>query len=378
MATWLRRAISTQSNMINLVSSGTKLYYFGSGSQSHRPLVDVGADIYEFDLATLTEAKVIDVSNAGLAGCGAIAWFKGNLYLIDQMIDTSGSPTIHITIKVYRWTGVTDGITLVDTLYDETFTGSYGGAGVLRLYADDNYIISLAANDLASANTINHSNYSTDGSSWNTGTLPFSVLGTTTNGRYSWGADFSQGIYDMLYNNTLAKWEGVVATSGEFAVHQATLPSGGLFYSDPASGGIHWSTFGGFYEVLSHDMSTRSPGDPGYEIQAYIQIGLPYSIGMKFITGGMELYTTNTGSWSLLEQVTESPFNPVLYPETTWVILADDGELYIIGFNDTTNDFEVWKRSEPLIPPPPTPDTGGPAILYWGSNTSEHSKVLVI
>lgn len=350
MATWTRKTTLAVTNIINLVSSGTKFYYFGSGSQSHRPLVDVGPDIYEYDPAGNTETKIIDMGNVGFNGCGAIAWFKGDLYMINQEVDSvTFFPAAHIVIKTYKWTGSVDGVTLVDTMYDQN-DNPWAGANVLRLYADSNYLMALALN--GSTTYINLLRYSANGSVWSAGTLPFNVLGVNSSMRFGYGADFTQGIYEMLRDRDAGVWKAVVGASGNFNLHQASPPTGGLFYSDPASGGIHWSTFGGEYEFFDHNFTTRGPGDPNYEIQAYIQINLGQSTGMKPVSGHMELYTTNSGTWALLDTVSQAPNGPNFAdPEVVWVVRTSDNEVYITGYNYTTAQFEVWQRSEPLVPP---------------------------
>ena len=345
MATWALTTTLTAEHIINVVSSGTDLYFVGKATAfTARPL-HVDGDVWEYDLATGVETKIIQQATySGIGQLTCICWFKGTLYLAIRNSD-GGFPINHAVAYIYKWNGTADSISLVHTTLDEnyTFPDIGSGAAIYRLYTDGETMVVVAIGNNVPADTILTEivESTSNGTAYSSGSLPFTAQSIVSSTRYSFAVECPvNSIYELLYDQADSLWKGVKFSGGSFALHQATLPgsSNALLYTDPGLT-LHFNTFNGSDHYFNLAMSTSTQTDPT-DIGAVIQVNLDYSIGIDLASG--DIYTTSNGTWALLDAASFTGIGST----STWIVRADNADVFLIARNGASSNSEVWTRSE--------------------------------
>lgn len=340
MATWaFLDALSVSRSVRQPAIDSNKLYFINN---LYGTYIDTGTtygQVYEYNPATSTQTLIYDpTTHTDHYATWSLCAFAGDLYIA---VELDHGATIEGT--VLKYTGTPDSWTQVYT------TGTSNVAdGYIRLYASDTEIVYLGR-IFSSVGSFANVARSTDGSSWSAGSIsPLPVEpGNGWSGEFDDTVYWPLGFYDFFCNSVsgsnCSNSDVYSQSAGTWGVFQAS-PAVFLVQSSPV-GSIHFGDSG--EDVMPLDMSTSSTPDPNIGA-LYLLNAMAFVVGVDPQASSTLVYKYSGGAWVSLETMSTSmAIDPVFSSVGGWIANGST-EAWLLGFNNSSSDWEVWERSEPF------------------------------
>lgn len=323
-------------------------------------------DIYEYDVGTDTQTRLLDVSTlTDFHQVHDMTYFNGELYVAIQFWDGANQWDLEIC-TIDSETSVSMATSLIST-------GTETPQGDMRIFnhAEDIQIVAVYLRNHFDSVLTNVVKYSSNGSSWSTGSWDggydprepglTAYPQSTAMVEQTW---HPQGLYVFVCtagttscsNRVLFKWN----TSGSFTAVQDPYNNG--YFGHGLD--VHWTI--NTPSEWTTDFSNHTDVSNSNEIYVLRQINTPYSFGADNLGGsdGVDLYYFDTDDYVFLEN-TGSGLE--FTDSTAAFIRMDDDEVYLFADMTGTGTYQVLHRSETIA---------GPATVeFWqGTNNLGASK----
>lgn len=354
MATWTFKTAPTVSWDLRQPACGNnKLYYIDNRYKSPSGIDQnpVGI-IYEYNPATDTLTAIFTPASqdADLFATWSLAWFKNNLYCALELDHGGGI----VEGVVRRWDGTAENWTQVFSTGTSNVADRY-----IRIYTSDNTLVYYGRDWVDAAGQVF---YSSNGSSWNTGSISGTQAGQSSYIELDDVVFWPLGIYERICVN-----DGGGASCTDTDIYKFDGTDLTIYQSSPAdimtqsvpNSEIHVANGG--YNKMPLDMSSSTQIDPdtgGFRLMNANQ----YVLGGNINGNNTDLSTYNTGTdaWDSLETMTpDSGINPNFEGSDVWI--GNGTSLaWLFGYNASTADYEIWERDEAF----PLPATGDRLWIY--------------
>lgn len=330
MATWTSRATLGSTNIpVNVTSSGTKIYWGDRIGSSN-----AAGDVYEYNPTGHVVTRIIELAAiTNLDAVVGLCWFNGELYLYNSY--TTGTP-FEKSFKVEKWTGVTNGLTTVDTVATHL-----GGSGA-RLYTVSGALVATFI--VRQVDTGSTCRYSSNGSGWSTAT--FSIEPHHASGGdvapFPYASHHPLSIHEALCtSNTI----GACTTFSTFIFNGSAwtvVSTDALKYYQGIISTSKYFTRTGDDNYTTDFVSNTNTTGSAVKI---FQINMPWHPGVIDTGSATELYEFDGNTtWVLLETIATYQFGD---SNATMVRLAD-GEVFLIGFDTSLSSYRIIQRDTPI------------------------------
>lgn len=271
-----------------------------------------------------------------------IFYFKSNLYVGGIRRVFSGGNNYYI--QVYRYSGTPLSWTKV---FDQFVGTSVSGYGNLAFSANANEVVIIAAdtNDF----------YSSNGSSWNSGSLAWVAGGSPSIQSNRNG--IQKGIFVRLDDEvTYMYGSGGVWATAEAATSYYRL-------SGPDN---HWrrNASNVWQYAPSFPASWTTPANTN--VVPRYQIDMPNDVGYHVTGGNLNLHLFESGAWDAGEAI-DTITNSVIY----YAIRMGDGEGIVLAGDQVSGDIDIYKRDvnySAILPTPSEPN----ANRLWIYRTADN------
>ena len=342
-------------------SDGTDIYF---GLDTGASYEYACTDIIQYDVAGNSFSTLLDMSNiTDLVSIQGMVYFNGKLIVATWYIHSGTSQSL----KIEEITGV-DTLSTLHTVYDHEANISF--IHYQRLANNDNYISYSAVLDSTQGYS-SISLYSTNGTSWNAGTIPAALFDP---GLFP---DFWQTVYNGSEDPIDRYCTGISGSQFQLLRFESyswtnlqTNPSDYPITTDPETG--KYIAYNSIYNrdwTVSYNWTAQN----SYYGPIYQNINFPYQLAI-YQTGGSQDYFIyrwdDTGeSYSLFDTVElylGSPYT--IFNTSSAIVRLNDGNCFLYA-EESGGNWLMFERSEaiPIV---------SNAKFYHGLGTLEYKTDL--